>query len=180
MLQKVETPIISRQSAHEGDNVVCHAHRPLLSQETFLVLLSVRGWVDLRAILRPEGLCQRKIPITPIGCRTPTFRLVAQGLNQMRHRVPPSSLWGFNAVWWTTPFLWIMTPCQWVTGSRRFEWIQCFHLQRYKRSMAKEWKPRRISYSCLHQNLFRWYGVAAGYPSQEWWTLKNCYKQVRT
>jgi len=68
---------ISTQSAHEGGKVVSPTHQPPLPQETFLVLISVRGWVDSRAIVRPEGLCQWKNPMTPSGIEPATFRLVA-------------------------------------------------------------------------------------------------------
>jgi hypothetical protein len=67
-----------RQSAHEGRKVGSHMHRPLLPpQEVFLVLISVRGWVDPRAMVWPEGLCQRKIPMIPSGIKPATVQLVA-------------------------------------------------------------------------------------------------------
>jgi hypothetical protein len=46
----------------------------------------VRGWVILKAIVRPERSCQWKIPITPPGIETATFRLVAQCLHQLHYK----------------------------------------------------------------------------------------------
>ena len=55
---------ISRQLPHEGGKVVSPTHRPPLSpQEIFLVLIYVRGRVDPRVIVWPEGLCQWKLPM---------------------------------------------------------------------------------------------------------------------
>jgi len=57
-VQEFEAPQISRKSAIEGGEVVSPRHRPpLTSKEIFLELISVGGWVDPRATVRPEGLC---------------------------------------------------------------------------------------------------------------------------
>jgi len=82
-------PQISRHSAHEGGKVVSPTHRlPLppwnIPGTHFCWRLS-----RSRAIVRPEGLCQWKIPITPSGIEPATFQLLAQCLNQLRHHVPP-------------------------------------------------------------------------------------------
>ena len=68
--------MIFRQSAREGGKVVSLTHRPPLPPRE-----------DPRATVRPEGLSQRKIPMTPSGIETPTFRFVWQCLNQLRHCV---------------------------------------------------------------------------------------------
>jgi hypothetical protein len=79
---------ILRQSAHEGGKVVSLVHRPPLPQEIFLVLVSVRGWVNSRAIVRLEGLCQWKIPMTPSGIDPATFRFLEQCLNHCATACP--------------------------------------------------------------------------------------------
>ena len=61
----------------------------LYHQHLFLVLISVRGWVVPRVIVRPEWWSQWKIPMTSSAIKPATFRLVVQWLNQLSHRVPP-------------------------------------------------------------------------------------------
>jgi hypothetical protein len=71
----------SRQMKVAGLSAPCTSH--LYPQKTLLVLISVRGWVDMRVILGLEGLSQWKIPMTPAEIEP------AQCFNQLHHSVPP-------------------------------------------------------------------------------------------
>ena len=90
---------ISRQSAHEASKVVSPTHWPPLPPRKYSwysFLLEAES--TPRATVRPEGLCQWKIPMTPSGNRPrdlPACSAVPQPTPDKKQNI---KLWRQNAV----------------------------------------------------------------------------------
>ena len=100
---------ISWQSAHESRKIVSSTHRSALPPRKY-------------SIVQPEGLCQRKMPMTPSGIELATFRLVAHCLNQLCHRVFPYEH---------------LCNSEWLTGQ------SCLSLQTQKKCECKKKERER-------------------------------------
>jgi len=96
-------------------------------QEIILVPIFVRGWVDPRVIVRLEGLCQWKIPMTPSGIELSTFWFVAQHLNRCATAVSCDG----TDVYFTVRH---------IRRARRSD----LHSSRSQNQLLKNWRFRRI------------------------------------
>jgi hypothetical protein len=88
-------------TAQDGGKVVRPTHRPHLPQKMLLVLISVRGWVDSKAIMRLEGFMSIKNSMTLSGIEPANFWFVAQYLN-----IPPQYLYISIGNFWPRMMSW--------------------------------------------------------------------------
>jgi hypothetical protein len=78
-----------------GSNVVSPTHRPRFTPRNIIfllpVLISVRSWVNPRAIVRPEGLGKLSTFSNFIRTWTPDLSVCSIVPQPISHRVPPNS-----------------------------------------------------------------------------------------
>jgi hypothetical protein len=77
VVRRLEAPTFVGSRLTHGAEVSLTAPAALYPSGRFLVLISIRGWVDPRAKVRLKGFGQLKRPVTSSGLEPATFRLVA-------------------------------------------------------------------------------------------------------
>jgi hypothetical protein len=87
--QEIETPRFQDNRYMKVVRLSALRTGRLHPQEIFLELIPVRSRVDPTTTVLPEGASERKITVIQSRIEPATFRLVAQGLNKLCHRVPP-------------------------------------------------------------------------------------------
>ena len=78
MLQEVQAPRFKYNPCLKLVKLSVLGTGRLYTQDIFLALISIKGLVDRKPLLQPEGLCQWKISMNPSEIEPATFRLVAQ------------------------------------------------------------------------------------------------------
>jgi hypothetical protein len=86
---EVEAPRIFRKSHSQVARFTA-----LNPQEIFLVLISVRSWVDTKAIVRPEGVSQWRITMAPSEVKQLTFRLLRSAWTNYTTTTPKMKVHG--------------------------------------------------------------------------------------
>ena len=81
----------------EGGNVISPTHRPPYPPR---IIIPLTVWVAPRTTVRPEVLCQWKIPMTPSGIEPATFRPLPTAPEHVSRKSSAHGLQSKHCVWY--------------------------------------------------------------------------------